>query len=155
MYSRQENWNVIHNHVLHLFKLCRGTLLLCLTVFLSNWVSQISSAGCNKHKQALYSFSWRFLLFTPLHSLITLKTEKCRFPSGGMRGHWDWVFSMQPLLFHDSLNPFSLVCNWTPLIYMHEGCIILREVLWSKKKRETALGPGCRRHGKTWWEQPA
>lgn len=155
MYSRQENWNVIHNHVLHLFKLCRGTLLLCLTVFLSNWVSKISSAGCNKHKQALYSFSWRFLLFTPLHSLITLKNEKCRFPSGGMRGHWDWVFSMQPLLFHDSLNPFSLVCNWTPLIYMHEGCIILREVLWSKKKRETALGPGCRRHGKTWWEQPA
>lgn len=56
-------------------------------------------------------------------------------------------FSMQPLLFHDSLNLFSLVCNWTPLIYMHEGCIILREVLWSKKKKKRG-GPWAGVQGK-------
>lgn len=50
---------------------------------------------------------------------------------------------MQPLLFHDSLNPFSLACNWTPLIYMHEGCIILREVpRFRKKKRKEVKGDG-------------
>lgn len=51
---------------------------------------------------------------------------------------------MQPLLFHDSLSPFSLACNWTPLIYMHEGCVILREVLWTKNKKNEGDGPWAR-----------
>lgn len=87
----------------------------------------------------LYSFCCGSLPSAPLHSLLTLINEKCTFPSGGgVRGHWDWALSMQPLLFHDSLNLFSLACNWTPLIYMREGCIILK-VPWSK---EGGMGDG-------------
>lgn len=105
-----------------IFVLSRKEQLLCSSISLPNAHAGFECGLAQTQTDV------PFIQLGLLRILTPLQSEERTFPSGG----WgDRAFPKQPLLFHDSLNPFCLACNWTPLIYMHEGCITLREMLWA------------------------
>lgn len=82
--------------------------------------------------------------FAPVSSSVfyhAFRNEKCKSRSKGGGG---LCFFYATLAFLRFIKPFMPVCNWTPLIYMHEGCIILREAQSAKKKKKRIQHLGWR-----------